>query len=286
MHAVGIVGLGLVGSAIASRLLAAGQSVVGYDLSAERRAEFTTLGGTIAASATDVASNCEVLLLSLPDETTVGAVVDALAATLRQSQLLIDTSTCSPESAAALGARLAARGVRFLDATIAGSSAQVATGEAIVMAGGEAEAFAAARPLFNHFARQSFFVGPGGSGARMKLVVNLVLGLHRAVLAEGLCFAEALGLDPAVALSILRSSPAHSAAMDAKGSKMLAGEFSPQARLSQHLKDVRLILAAGERTGALLPLSELHRRLLEQAEAQGLGPLDNSAIVRVFRPQA
>lgn len=116
----------------------------------------------------------------------------------------------------------------------------------------------------------------------MKLVVNLVLGLNRAVLAEALTFAKSLGLEPQSALAILKASPARSEVMETKGAKMLAEDFSPQAKLSQHLKDVRLILAAGERTGALLPLSRVHRELLARAEAAGYGELDNSAIVRAF----
>jgi 3-hydroxyisobutyrate dehydrogenase-like beta-hydroxyacid dehydrogenase len=117
----------------------------------------------------------------------------------------------------------------------------------------------------------------------MKLTTNLALGLHRAVLAEALAFAEAQGLDPALALAVLRESSSYSRAMDLKGRKMLERDFTPQARLSQHLKDVRLMLEAGAETGARLPLSELHRQLLEQAEAAGLGALDNSAIIEVFR---
>jgi 3-hydroxyisobutyrate dehydrogenase-like beta-hydroxyacid dehydrogenase len=117
----------------------------------------------------------------------------------------------------------------------------------------------------------------------MKLVVNLVLGLNRAVLAEGITLAEALALEPRQTLDILRASAAYSRVMDAKGPKMLEGDFAPQARLSQHLKDVRLILEAAQRTGAALPLSLLHRELIERACAAGLGPLDNSAIIEAFR---
>ena len=117
----------------------------------------------------------------------------------------------------------------------------------------------------------------------MKLVLNLVLGLNRAVLAEGLEFARASGIDPAVALEILKSGPAYSRAMEAKGEKMLTGDFEPEARLSQHLKDVRLILAYGEKLGAKLPLSALHRELLEAAETAGFGGADNSAIIKAFQ---
>jgi 3-hydroxyisobutyrate dehydrogenase-like beta-hydroxyacid dehydrogenase len=257
--------------------------VLGFDIALQRRQALSALGGSAAATAQEVAEKTDLLLLSLPDSRVVGQVVEQIASDLRSGQLLVDTSTGEPEDAAALGESLAARGVAFLDATIAGSSAQVAAGEATVMAGGDAEAFERAAPILATFARQAFHVGPWGSGAKMKLVVNLVLGLNRAVLAEGLGLAAAMQLDLGTALEILRVSPAYSAAMDVKGAKMLSGDFAPQARLSQHLKDVRLILAAGERTGATLPLSSVHRQLLERAEAAGLGELDNSAIARLFR---
>jgi 3-hydroxyisobutyrate dehydrogenase-like beta-hydroxyacid dehydrogenase len=116
----------------------------------------------------------------------------------------------------------------------------------------------------------------------MKLVVNLVLGLNRAVLAEGLSFAQACGIDPAVALEVLAAGPAFSRVMDAKGKKMIARDFEPQARLSQHLKDVHLILAEAAKHNAKTPLSELHRALLEALDAAGFGGEDNAAIVRAF----
>jgi 3-hydroxyisobutyrate dehydrogenase-like beta-hydroxyacid dehydrogenase len=183
-----------------------------------------------------------------------------------------------------MGARLAARGVAYLDATVSGSSEQARRGEAVVMVGGDPRAFAACRDVFDAIARNAFHVGPVGAGARMKLATNLVLGLNRAALAEGLAFARRMGLDPSLTLEILRAGAAYSRIMDAKGPKMIAGDFAPQARLSQHLKDVRLILAEARRAGAATPLSEAHRGLLEAAEAAGFGAADNSAIIRAFEP--
>lgn len=116
----------------------------------------------------------------------------------------------------------------------------------------------------------------------MKLVVNLVLGLNRAILAEGLMFAQACGIDPSVALEVLEAGPAFSRVMETKGPKMLARDFSPHARLHQHLKDVRLILAAAERNNANIPLSTLHSSLLESLDLHGFGSEDNAAILRAF----
>ncbi|MGE3822443.1 MAG: NAD(P)-dependent oxidoreductase, partial [Isosphaeraceae bacterium] len=131
-------------------------------------------------------------------------------------------------------------------------------------------------------ARQAYHVGPSGSGLRMKLVSNLVLGLNRAALAESLILARNLGLDLRAVLSVLRDSPAASRVMETKGEKMIQGDYSPQARLSQHHKDVRIMLGLAENAGFRLPLSETHERILQAAEDAGLGGLDNSAIFAAY----
>jgi 3-hydroxyisobutyrate dehydrogenase-like beta-hydroxyacid dehydrogenase len=201
---------------------------------------------------------------------------------LARGTTVIDTTTGNPETMAAVGVKLAAAGVDYLDATVLGSSRVVRAGSATVMAGGRREAYDAAAPLFRTFANRSFYMGTFGAGARMKLVANLALGLHRAVLAEALSFAAASDISPAAALEVLKAGAAYSRAMDDKGEKMLHHDFSVEARLSQHLKDVRLILAMAAEKHAKTPLSDVHRRLLEQLEAAGYGNVDNSAIIMAY----
>jgi 3-hydroxyisobutyrate dehydrogenase-like beta-hydroxyacid dehydrogenase len=285
---VGLIGLGLVGSALAERFSRAGYAVVGFDTDADRCDQLRARGGMVASTAAEVADAVRRIVLSLPDSDTVATVLNCVRQALarRPGAIIVDTTTGDPGPTAALGAGLAAAGIAYLDATIAGSSAQVRSGEVLVIAGGEPAAFAACGDLFATFATRTFHVGPWGSGARMKLVVNLVLGLNRAVLAEGLALAGSCGLDPAAALEILRAGPTYSRVMDTKGPKMLAGDFTPQARLSQHLKDVHLILKMGENVGARLPFSSLHGDLLERLAAQGYHDADNSAIIRAFQPEA
>ena len=130
----------------------------------------------------------------------VEQVLAEIAAALQPGDIILDTTTGNPDAMAAIGAKLGERGIHYLDATIAGSSAQVRGGDVIVMLGGDAAAIQACEDLLRSFAKQWFHLGPCGAGARMKLVVNLVLGLNRAVLAEGLSFAKACGVDPNVAL--------------------------------------------------------------------------------------
>lgn len=279
---VGLVGLGLVGTELAQRLIAGGKTVVGFDLKAERTSAVVQAGGRVASSTSEVLRTCNRVLLSLPSHREVDTLIRDHDADFRSGQVIIDTTTGDPASSERLATRLKARGIQYLDATISGSSKQIRAGAAVMMVGGELDAFAASQDLFDVLMEATFHTGPSGSGAKMKLVTNLVLGLNRAVLAEGLAFAEGLSLDPVRTLEVMRRSPAYSRSMDVKGDKMIRRDFSPDARLSQHLKDVRLIVEAGVEVGLPMTLSLTHRELLEQAEAEGWGEFDNSAIIQVL----
>ncbi|MCP5519027.1 MAG: NAD(P)-dependent oxidoreductase [Verrucomicrobiales bacterium] len=283
---VGLVGVGLLGAALAERLIAGGRRVLGFDVDPARLRVLDQVGGESAVSAEDVVAHCDTVVLSLPTSRIVAALLGELIPRLTSRHVLLDTTTGAPDDAVRAGERVGAVGAAYLDSTVSGSSEQVRRGEGLVMVGGDREAFELCRPLLERLADRVVHVGPVGSGAKMKLATNLVLGLNRAALAEGLAFAGALGLDPAQTLAILQASPAASRIMEAKGPKMVTGDFRPQARLSQHLKDVRLILELGRETGARLPLSETHRTLLKEAEAAGWGGLDNSAIFKTLAPPA
>jgi len=278
---VGLVGAGLLGQAIAARLLGAGYAVTGWDTSGTAREALAEMGGTIATDSA-AAFGCRRIMLSLPDDEAVAEVLAESGEALPDGATLIDTTTGDPFRQAATGQRLAERGVAYLDATVGGSSQHVREGTAVVMAGGDPLAFADCEDLLATFASRVFHVGACGSGSRMKLVVNLVLGLNRAALAEGLALANGFDLDPQLVLECLLAGPARSQAMDDKGQKMIEGRFDPQARLSQHLKDVRLIVEAGRNLDVPLPLSQLHEGLLAAVEAAGFGGDDNSAVIRAW----
>jgi 3-hydroxyisobutyrate dehydrogenase-like beta-hydroxyacid dehydrogenase len=281
VEAVGMIGLGLMGSALAERLLAGGRPVVGYDVRDSARDQLGASGGEPRVSVGEVFASARVVILSLPDSDVVRAVTDEARASVRGARI-IDTTTGDPEATAALGQRLSDRGAQYLDATLTGSSDVARSGELVITAGGPIEAFRQSEPLFRLFAKEWFHVGPWGSGARAKLVVNLILGLNRAAMAEGLAFARRCGLDASAMLEVLRAGSAYSRVMDAKGRKMIDANFEPEARLALHLKDVRLIVASAQRTGAAVPFSHLHEQILTDLVARGLGEADNSVVIRAF----
>ena len=171
-------------------------------------------------------------VLSLPTTDVVEAVLTEVALDMPAGLLVVDTTTGDPDRRPAVGARLAEAGVRYLDAAVVGSSEQVRGADAVALVGGEQTDADACADLFGCFARRWFYLGPWGSAARMKLVVNLVLGLNRAALAEGLAFARACGLDPAVALSVLRAGAAYSRVMDNKPLRAQNDVMSNPGRLA------------------------------------------------------
>lgn len=282
---IGLLGAGLLGLAMAERLLSQGHRVSGFDIDRDRLERLNMAGGTPCQNAAAVCANCETILLSLPTSEVAKGLIKELRPLLRKDQTVIDTTTGHPDEMVEIAAALEEQQVHYIEASVAGSSVQMRDGQALLFIGGSAGDVESVHHIIDSLAPQHFHLGPVGTASRFKLVHNLILGLHRAVLAECLTFAESLGFEPASALNILMHTPAASTVMETKGRKMAAGDREAQARLSQHLKDVRLILAEAKRSGAETPLSEVHRTLLERAVELGFGNADNSAIIEAFRPQ-
>jgi 3-hydroxyisobutyrate dehydrogenase-like beta-hydroxyacid dehydrogenase len=292
---VGLVGLGLVGNALARRLAAHGFSVWGHDTITEARKAFKAKGFETADSIAQLAQRSTCMLLAVFDSQGVLDVVEGPNGLLAngwgqpaQAEApacqIIDCSTGSPDLLAALAARLQLRGIDFIEAPLSGSSHQIAAGEATLLLGGEGQAIERANRVLGAIASARFHMGGAGMGAKAKLATNLVLGLNRAALAEGMVFARALGIAPAAFLQLVQNSPANSGAAQAKGDLMvqtLSGIAVPaQSRIRQHLKDVDLMLAAASARNQALPLSETHASLMRSAIQAGDGDLDNAAIVR------
>jgi 3-hydroxyisobutyrate dehydrogenase-like beta-hydroxyacid dehydrogenase len=175
---IGLIGLGLLGSAFAARLLAGGFTVLGFDLAPDRREAFARSGGAATTTAQEVFQKCSRLILSLPSHREVEDVIAAGQLAMRTGQIIIDTTTGDPEPTAVLAAELALRGVRYLDATVSGSSAHVRQGVAVMMVGGDPAAFTACADVFSRIGGETFYTGHSGTGSKMKLATNVVLGLN------------------------------------------------------------------------------------------------------------
>ncbi len=282
----GVIGLGLVGAAIARRLGAAGWRTVGYDTRCEAVESFCVSGGTAAGSAAQVGREADCVVLAVFDTGDVIQIVetpDGLLAPGHRVRWIVDCSTGNPELLEPLAARLKAWNVDFIEAPLSGSSTQIAAGDATLLLGGDARAIAQCDALLQAIASKRIHVGAAGMGAKAKLATNLVLGLNRAVLAEGMVFAEALGVAPDRFLQLVLATPARSAAAETKGEMMVRGDFTAQSRIRQHLKDVDLMLSSASTAGIALPFSETHAHLMRAAVAAGDGDLDNAAIIRQIR---
>lgn len=197
-------------------------------------------------------------------------------------KIVLVTSTCDPDRIAALGARVGDK-LRFLETPVSGTSEQVRQGDGIGLIGGDQKIAADAAPALDALFAKSFHIGKVGDGSRAKLAVNLILGLNRLALAEGLVFASRLGLDPAAFLDVARRSAAASQVMDTKGPKMIGGDFAPEGRVRQTLKDTQLMLDQARKAGQQLPLLQIHADVLQACVRHGDSEQDNSIVIEEIR---
>src|SRR6476646_2567049 len=285
-RAVGVIGVGLLGQAFVHRLRSTGFQVMGFDVDPAKNARLAELGGKPASSIADLAQRCDPLVLAVFSTDQVEAVVESevLPALGEGSgRIVLCASTCDPERIAALAQRVAMRGLRLLETPVSGASGQVSRGEGVGLIGGDPDIIAEMEPVLRAMFPHYFHIGKIGAGGRAKLAVNLILGLNRLAVAEGLVFAERLGLDPEAFLKVARSSAAYSQVMDVEGAKMIRGAFSPEGRVKQTLKDVRLMLDQAAIAGQKHSMLEVHADVLEACVRAGEAELDNSAVIKEIR---
>jgi len=283
---VGIVGLGLMGEVYARRLIEAGISVTGFDIDPARSARLADIGGRPAQSVGDLAKSARCVILAVFSTEQVEHVVEReLLPALGEGsgKLVLCMSTCDPDRVAALASRIIPRGIRYLDVPVSGTSDQVGRGDGVALIGGDASIAEEVKDVFDALFARRFHVGKVGDGGRAKLAVNLILGLNRLALAEGLVFAERLGLDPAAFLDVARGSASYSQVMETKGPKMVRGDFSAEGRVKQTLKDVHLMLDQAAAAGQKLSVLGVHADVLEACVRAGEADLDNSAVIKEIR---
>ena len=286
---VGVIGTGLMGTACAKRLRAAGFEILGYDTDAGKLKAFGALGGHAASAVAEIARSCDTVVIAVFNtdqvEETVEGPLGLLATRPADAPPLtaICVSTCDPERIAALAARLPAARLRYVEAPVSGTSEQTARGESLGLIGGDPAAAQAVRDVIDAICPRWHHLGATGNGGRAKLAINLILGINRAALAEGLVFAERMGLDPAGFLAVARDSAAYSQVMDIKGGKMVQGDFAPHGFVAQSLKDFSLMAELAQRIGQRLPLAETYTGLMQGCVSHGEGELDNAAVIQEIR---
>jgi 3-hydroxyisobutyrate dehydrogenase-like beta-hydroxyacid dehydrogenase len=283
---VAIVGLGLMGEVYARRLLDVKIPVTGYDIDAARRSRLALIGGKPAESIAALAKSARCIIVAVFNTEQVEDVVENhLLPALGEGSnaIVLCMSTVDPDRVAALAGRVIPRGIRYLDVPVSGTSDQVRRGDGVALIGGDMAIADDVTDVLDALFVRRFHVGKVGDGGRAKLAVNLILGLNRLALAEGLVFAERLGLNPAAFLEVARGSASYSQVMDTKGPKMVRGDFSPEGRVKQTLKDAHLMLEQGAAVGQKLSALEVHVDVLEACVRAGEAELDNSAIIKEVR---
>src|SRR5262249_2435848 len=283
---VGIIGLGLMGEVYAQRLIDAKFPVVGFDIEPSRRNRLAEIGGSPVSSVADLARHSHCITVAVFNTDQVEDVIEnkMLPALGEGSgKIVLCMSTCDPDRVAALARRVIPRGIRYLDVPVSGTSDQVRRGDGVALVGGDASIADEIKDVFDALFVRRFHVGKVGDGGRAKLAVNLILGLNRLALAEGLVFAERLGLDPAAFLEVARGSASYSQVMETKGSKMVRGDYSAEGRVKQTLKDVHLMLDKAAAVGQKLSVLAVHADVLEACVRAGEADLDNSAVIKEMR---
>ena len=196
---------------------------------------------------------------------------------------MICTSTCNPDRIEALGERVTGTKLRFLETPVSGTSEQVRQGDGVGLIGGDRQTAAEASAVLDALFPRRFHIGKVGDGGRAKLAVNLILGLNRLALAEGLTFAERMGLDAKAFLGVAKGSASQSQVMETKGPKMLKRNFEPEGRVKQTLKDVHMMLDQAAKLGQDLPALKVYADVLEACVRAGEAERDNSIIVEEIR---
>ena len=282
---IGMIGLGLMGAALSARLIDAGNAVIGFDIDVGRCKALKAKGGELAVSIGELAARCRTIIVAVYSADQVESLLAELEQSERLAQtVMICTTTCAPDEIMRIAKRADDAGLPLVEAPISGTSAEVRSGSAVALIAGPREAIENAGAILDILCPQRVNIGKIGDASRTKLAINLILQNNRAALADGIAFAEGLGLDPEVFLATARKSAAYSRVMDTKGDKMLKRDFRPQSHISQTLKDAELILGEAQRHNLWLPMTSTQTALLRTAIALEGPDSDSAAIIEAVRP--
>ncbi|MFI7006303.1 L-threonate dehydrogenase [Streptomyces sp. NPDC050145] len=290
---VGVIGLGAMGLGMARSLRTAGFSVGVHDLRADVAAEFARDGGTAYASAGELAAEVDVLVGVVVNAAQVEAVLfgdgaggegaGGAAERLRPGSVYVMCSTVDPAFSAALEKRLVASGVRYLDAPISGGAARAASGELTMMTSGGPEAYALAGPVLDAMSATVYRLGDrAGLGSKVKIVNQLLAGVHIAAAAEAMALGIRSGVPAEALYEVITHSAGNSWMFENRMAHVLAGDYTPLSAVDIFVKDLGLVLDAARPEKFPLPLSATAHQMFLQASASGLGGEDDSAVIKIF----
>jgi len=286
---IGVIGLGLMGTPIATLLMKAGYQVTGVDIIKKQMASLVPFGLKAAKSPKEAVKGTDLIILSLPNWNAVIEAVEGkggVAAGARKGQIVVDTSTSPPWESRAMGERLAKKGIEWMDVPISGSSAQARIGNMVFMGGGKRSVFEKIKPVLDRIGKKTVYAGKMGDGATLKLVINHTLYLNQAAAIEGLVLGMKAGLKPDILFDVITSGAASSDLLISRGKDMLSGNFSPKGPVVLANKDLTLSLETARRLGVVLPVGALYQQLLLKAHYNGWDRQDATVVMKIYQQLA
>ena len=289
MRKISVIGLGLMGTPIATLLMKAEYQVTGFDIVKKQVSNLVPLGMKAANSPEEAVKGADLVILSLPNWNAVIEAVEGergVVAGAQKGQIVIDTSTSPPWESRALGARLARKGIEWMDVPISGSSTQARVGNMVFMVGGKRSVYEKIKPVLDQIGKKTVYAGKSGDGATLKLVINHTLYLNQAAAIEGLVMGMKAGLNPDVLFDVITAGAASSDLLLSRGKDMLSGNFSPKGPVAIATKDLSLSLETAKRLGVVLPVGALYQQLLLKAHYNGWDREDATAVMKIYQELA
>src|ERR1700680_3488920 len=284
---VGVVGLGIMGSAMSGNLIGAGFSVLGYDVLAARRGALAKAGGQAARSGHDLAARAPIIITSLPSVDALHSVAAELAHAHHRDQIVIETSTLPIATKDYARKLLAVQGVTLLDCPLSGTGAQARVKDLAVYASGSRSAYRRCIPVFEEVARTHYFLGPFGAGSKMKFLANLLVAIHNVSAAEALVLGMKAGLDPATMVKVLGDGAGSSRMLQVRGPMMVRSDYTDAAmKVGVWQKDMRIITDFARELDCPTPLFAATSAIYNAAMAQGFAEADTAAVCAVLESLA
>jgi 3-hydroxyisobutyrate dehydrogenase-like beta-hydroxyacid dehydrogenase len=286
-NVVGMIGLGIMGSAMSANLMKAGFRVHGYDVLQKRRAEHRKAGGAVARSCREVAKKCDIVVTSLPSSQALLDTAAELSKSPPKGQIVIETSTLPIPVKEEARDILSASGVTMLDCTLSGTGAQVRVKDLIVYASGDRKSYSRITSVLNGFARAHYYVGAFGAGSKVKFVANLLVAIHNVAAAEAMVLAMKSGLDPAVVLKVVADGAGSSRMLQLRGPMMVKGNYSEATmKVATWQKDMTVIGDYARKIDCPTPLFLASAAFYTAAMAMGMGEQDTGVVCAVLERMA